>query len=46
MNLFKLRQDSCYKCCKWCFLLNNKTEIMKIHVVYYLTEYAAIVILT
>lgn len=45
MNLFKLRPESCYKPRKWCFICNNKSKCMKIHVVYYLIEHADIVIL-
>ena len=46
MNPLKLGPESCNERYKWCFILNNKTKMMKIHVVYYLTEQAAIAILT
>lgn len=46
MNPLKLGPESCNEGYKWCFILNNKTKMMKIHVVYYLTKQAAIAILT
>lgn len=46
MNPLKLGPEFCNERCKWCFILSNKTKMMKIHVVYYLTEHAAIALLT
>lgn len=46
MNPLKLGPESCNERYKWCFILNNKTKMMKIHVVYYLAEQAAVAILT
>ena len=46
LNPLKLGPESCNEGYKWCFILNNKTKMMKIHVVYYLTKQAAIAILT
>lgn len=46
MNPLKLGPESYNERCKWCFILNNKAKMMKIRVVYYLTEHAAIAILT
>lgn len=46
MNLLKLGPESYNRTIQMVFILNNETKMMKPPVVYYLTEQAAIAILT